>query len=235
MNLLALDCSTDRLSLAVQHEDRVFKYHGSAGAQASATVIDAVLALLVEAELPLASLQAIAFGRGPGAFTGLRTACSVAQGLALGVGLPLLPIDTLLCLAQATASRHTRVIAMLDARMGQVYAGAYERQADGWATLTAPMLCEPQDWFTPIAWNGLPMVLAGNATTVHESLLQPLIKACGTEPVTVWPEATAMLPLATLAWQRGQAVPAQDAMPLYVRDDVARTTAERLADKATKA
>ncbi len=82
MKLLALDCSTDRLSLAVQHEDRVFTHHGLAGAQASGTVIDAVLALLVQAELPMASLQAIAFGRGPGAFTGLRTACSVAQGLA---------------------------------------------------------------------------------------------------------------------------------------------------------
>ncbi|MFM7802697.1 MAG: tRNA (adenosine(37)-N6)-threonylcarbamoyltransferase complex dimerization subunit type 1 TsaB, partial [Limnohabitans sp.] len=195
MNLLALDCSTDRLSLAVQHENWVFTHHGLAGAQASATVIDAVLALLVEAELPLASLQAIAFGRGPGAFTGLRTACSVAQGLALGVGLPLLPIDTLLCLAQATATTHTRVIAMLDARMGQVYAGAYEQQTGGWTTLTAPMLCEPQDWSSPFAWKGLPMVLAGNAMAVHESHLQPLIKACGTEPVTVWPEATAMLPL----------------------------------------
>ncbi|MFZ9336892.1 MAG: tRNA (adenosine(37)-N6)-threonylcarbamoyltransferase complex dimerization subunit type 1 TsaB [Limnohabitans sp.] len=235
MNLLALDCSTDRLSLAVQHEDRVFTHHGLAGAQASATVIDAVLALLVQAKLPMASLQAIAFGRGPGAFTGLRTACSVAQGLALGAGLPLLPIDTLLCLAQATATTHTRVIAMLDARMGQVYAGAYERQADGWATLTAPMLCEPQDWVSPVAWQGLPRVLAGNALAVHESRLQPLVQACGTDPVTVWPEASAMLTLARLSWQRGQAVPAQDAMPVYVRDDVARTTAERLADKAANA
>jgi tRNA threonylcarbamoyladenosine biosynthesis protein TsaB len=124
---------------------------------------------------------------------------------------------------------------MLDARMGQVYAGAYERQVDGWATLTAPMLCEPQDWVSPVAWQGLPRVLAGNALAVHESRLQPLLIACGTDPVTVWPEATAMLTLARLAWQRGQAVPAQDAMPVYVRDDVARTTAERLADKAANA
>ena len=79
------------------------------------------------------------------------------------------------------------------------------------------------------------MVLAGNAIVVHESRLQLLVQACGTDPVTVWPEASAMLTLATLAWQRGQAVPAQDAMPVYVRDDVARTTAERLADKAANA
>ena len=78
MRLLALDTSTDRMSLAVQDGERVFTHHGQAGAQASATLIDAVLALLAEADLPMTSLQAIAFGRGPGAFTGLRTACSVA-------------------------------------------------------------------------------------------------------------------------------------------------------------
>jgi len=235
MRLLALDTSTDRMSLAVQHADHVFTHHGQAGAQASATLIDAVLALLAEADLPITSLQAIAFGRGPGAFTGLRTACSVAQGLALGLDLPLLPIDTLLCLAQATPVEHTRVVAMLDARMGQVYAGAYERHDKGWVTLTPAMLCQPQDWVSPAAWQGLPVVLAGNALAVHGIHLQPLLQACQTEPVTVWPQASDMLVLAKSAWLRGEGVAAQDALPVYVRDEVARTTAERLADKSANA
>ena len=235
MRLLALDTSTDRMSLAVQDGERVFTHHGQAGAQASATLINAVLALLAEADLPMTSLQAIAFGRGPGAFTGLRTACSVAQGLALGLGLPLLPIDTLLCVAQATPAEHTRVVAMLDARMGQVYAGAYERDGKEWTTVVSPLLCQPQDWVSPAAWQGLRMVLAGNAMAVHEKALQPVVHACHADPVTVWPEARAMLLLATQAWQRGEAVAAEHAMPVYVRDEVARTTAERLADKAANA
>jgi tRNA threonylcarbamoyladenosine biosynthesis protein TsaB len=235
MRLLALDTSTDRMSLAVQHADHVFTHHGQAGTQASATLIDALLALLAEADLPMTSLQAIAFGRGPGAFTGLRTACSVAQGLALGLGVPLLPIDTLLCVAQATPLEHTRVVAMLDARMGQVYAGAYEREGEGWTTVVSPLLCQPQDWVSPAAWQGLPMLLAGNAMAVHEKALQQLVQACQAEPVTVWPEARAMLVLAKYAWLRGEGVAAQDALPVYLRDDVARTTAERLADKAANA
>ena len=85
------------------------------------------------------------------------------------------------------------------------------------------------------AWQGLPMVLAGNAMAVHEKALQQLVHACHAEPVTVWPEARAMLLLATQAWQRGEAVAAEHAMPVYVRDEVARTTAERLADKAANA
>jgi tRNA threonylcarbamoyladenosine biosynthesis protein TsaB len=97
------------------------------------------------------------------------------------------------------------------------------------------MLCQPQEWVSPAAWQGLPVVLAGNALAVHGIHLQPLLQACQTEPVTVWPQASAMLVLAKSAWLRGEGVAAQDALPVYVRDEVALTTAERLADKSANA
>lgn len=235
MKLLAIDTSTERMSLAVRNGDRVLAHEGLAGAQASAMLIDAVLALVAEANLTLSALDAIAFGRGPGAFTGLRTACAVAQGLALGLGRRLIPIDTLLCLAQAAPPSHPRVIGMLDARMGQVYAAAYERENDGWQTVSAPMLCAPQAWPWPKAWHGLPAVLAGNAMATYAAPLQALLAHCQNEPLHSWPDARAMLVLAANAWARGEAIEPQHAVPLYVRDDVARTTAERLADKASNA
>ena len=100
MNLLAFDTSTDALSIAVQHGARVWQHSGAGGAQASATLIPAIRDLRAQAGLSFDQLDAVVFGRGPGSFTGLRTACAVAQGLAFGArggqGVPVLPLDTLL-------------------------------------------------------------------------------------------------------------------------------------------
>ena len=95
MKLLAFDTSTESMSIAVGDGVRVWEHTGAGGAKASATLIPAILALLQEAGLALRQLDAIAFGRGPGSFTGLRTACSVAQGLAFGAAVKVLPVDTL--------------------------------------------------------------------------------------------------------------------------------------------
>ena len=121
MKLLAIDCSTERMSVALAQGERRWTYEGGGGAQASAALIPAIMGLLDEAQLSLKELDAIAFGQGPGAFTGLRTACAVAQGLALGAKLRLLPIDSLLMLAHAALSSNpqsSRVLSVLDARMG---------------------------------------------------------------------------------------------------------------------
>jgi tRNA threonylcarbamoyladenosine biosynthesis protein TsaB len=104
VKLLAIDCSTERMSVALAQGERRWTHAGAGGAQASAALIPAIMGLLDEAQLPLKELDAIAFGQGPGAFTGLRTACAVAQGLALGAALPVVAIDTLLLLG-ATAAR----------------------------------------------------------------------------------------------------------------------------------
>jgi tRNA threonylcarbamoyladenosine biosynthesis protein TsaB len=230
VKLLAIDTSTERMSLAVCHGDQVWTHDGAAGAQASSQLIPAILALLAQAQLPLQHLQAIAFGQGPGAFTGLRTACSVAQGLALGANLPLLPVDTLLCVAESAQQPQERVLAVLDARMAQVYAATYERVNGAWHTLASPQLTSAQALSLPAHWQGQRFALAGNAMQAHQAGLQHLLSQGG-DAEEVWPQAQAMLRLAAQAWSRGLAVAAQDALPVYVRDEVARTTAQRLADK----
>lgn len=230
MKLLAIDTSTDRMSLAVQNGEHVVTHQGAAGAQASAHLIHAVLDLLQQANVSLPSLQAIAFGQGPGAFTGLRTACSVSQGLALGLNIPLVPIDTLLCIAQSAEPVHTKVMSVLDARMGQVYSAAYERTSAGWSTVDKPMLSRPDELRWPAQWQDQPVLLTGNAVNSLAQDLQHLQHP----QVSVqeqWPDARAMLTLAAAAWQRGERVAAADAAPIYIRDEVARTTAQRLADK----
>src|ERR1700754_2194863 len=126
--LLAFDTATEHMSIALAARGEVFAFEAAGGAQASATLIPAILALLAKAGVTLRELDAIAFGRGPGAFTGLRTACSVAQGLAFGAGKPVLPIDTLLAVAEdarAGDPAAQRIWVAMDARMNEVYAAQY--------------------------------------------------------------------------------------------------------------
>jgi tRNA threonylcarbamoyladenosine biosynthesis protein TsaB len=233
--LLAFDTSTEHLSVAVRHGERLFTHSGAGGAQASSTLIPLVLQLLAEAGLELASLDAIVFGRGPGSFTGLRTACAVAQGLAFGSGVPLLPVDTLLAVAEE--ARHAfgarQVVAVLDARMDQIYAARYdfeaggalggdaEEQGDG----AAPLLLAPESLEVPAGWS-----LAGNAFAAYGPRLAPA--AARHE---VLPTAAAMLRLAPALLAAGRTVDAAHAWPLYVRDKVAQTTEERAAIKAAAA
>ena len=227
LNLLALDTSTDQLSVALQRADgRRFAHTGAGGAQASASLIPAVQALLAQAGLSLSDLRAIAFGRGPGSFTGLRTACSVAQGLAWGAGVPVLPIDTLLAVAEAARSAHgaTHVLALLDARMNEVYAAEYAwRDAAGWRPLSEIAVLAPEAVPTP----GAGAVLAGNAFAAYADRLPAALQAL--PRIAALPSADALLNLAPALLAAGAAVPAEQALPLYIRDKVAQTTAERSA------
>jgi tRNA threonylcarbamoyladenosine biosynthesis protein TsaB len=156
MKFLAIETSTDRLSLAVQNGAHFEAFEGAGGAQSSATLLPAVMALLQQAQLPLGDLDAIAFGRGPGAFTGLRTACAVAQGLALGANLPVLPLDTLLGVAEAARTISERVLVLMDARMHQVYGAAYEWQDTQWRCVQAPYLQHPEAVGLPAGWQPPP-------------------------------------------------------------------------------
>jgi len=225
MNLLAFDTSTETLSIAVQCGDRTYAHSGPGGAQASATLITAVRSLLDEAGLELGQLDALVFGRGPGSFTGLRTACAVAQGLAWGAnagrGIPVLSIDTLAAVAEQARFAHgcSNVVAVLDARMDEVYMAHYQWQSGTWQNSGAPALSAPEDVQVPPGWT-----VAGNAQAAYGERLAP-----GTHHVHALPAATALLRLAPGLISAGLAVPAADALPLYIRDKVARTTAERAA------
>ena len=229
MKLLAFDTSTETLSVAVSRGAHapVLAHEGAGGAQASVTLIPAIQALLQQAGVPLAELDAIVFGRGPGSFTGLRTACAVAQGLGFGARVPVLAVDTLLAVAEEArhAAGHTQVLALLDARMDEVYCAAYAFDGAQWATRQAPALLRPQDVELPAGY-----AIAGNARPAFAQRLPQ-----GAEWVDALPHARALLRLAPAQLAAGRAQPAAQALPLYIRDKVAQTTEERAAHRAAQA
>ncbi|NIM40900.1 MAG: tRNA (adenosine(37)-N6)-threonylcarbamoyltransferase complex dimerization subunit type 1 TsaB [Hydrogenophaga sp.] len=242
---LAIETSTDTLSLALgtgRADDTSRHFQGPGGAQASTELLPQVRRLLADADLALGDLEAIAFGRGPGSFTGLRTACAVAQGLAYGTrgqrhpqGLPVLPVDTLLALAEQAraddaADGHaapTRIVALLDARMDELYLAAYALERGKLRAITPPRLCAPADLAGWLHDQGFAdddrTLLAGNAFGVYAEALRD---APGRRRHAL-PTAEALLRLAPALMAQGAAVSAAEALPLYVRDKVARTTAER--------
>lgn len=232
MNLLAFDTSTDTLSIAVQQGDAVWEHTGPGGAQASATLIPAVRRLMSEAGLSFDGLDAIVFGRGPGSFTGLRTACAVAQGLAFGArggaGVPVLPLDTLLAVAEEARHAHgcSRVVAALDARMDEVYHTRCEWIAAEarWHSEADFGLGAPETVHVPAGWT-----VAGNARAPYGTRLAP-----AADHVAALPTARALLRLAPARLAAGAGVPASEALPRYVRDKVAQTTAERAVLRAAQ-
>jgi tRNA threonylcarbamoyladenosine biosynthesis protein TsaB len=228
MKLLAFDTSTETLSIAASAGAGapVLEYTGPGGALASAALIPGIEALLARAGLALAQLDAIAFGRGPGSFTGLRTAAAVAQGLGFGAGVPVLAIDTLLAVAEEAhgCSGAERIVALLDARMDEVYFAAYERQQGRWLTRQAPALGRPEDVAVPPGW-----AMAGNALDLHAARLP-----AGAPRIPALPTARALLRLAPQALADGAGHDPAQALPLYIRDKVAQTTEERAAERARK-
>ena len=231
MKLLAFDTSTESMSIAVSHGAQVWEHTGAGGARASATLIPAILSLLQQAGLTLGELDAIAFGRGPGSFTGLRTACSVAQGLAFGAGVKVLPVDTLLALAEEARQRHgaSRIVAALDARMDEMYVARYDLGHGSLATDAEPELVRPEALQVPEGW-----ALAGNVFNAYGERL-PGGHGAAAAWIEALPTAAAMLRLAPALIAAGQAVNADHALPRYIRDKVAKTTDERAAERAAQA
>ncbi len=226
MRVLALDTSTEWLSVAVGDGVAWHARAERAGAQNSQRLLPAVHATLADAGWALRDLDGIAFGAGPGAFTGVRIACSVAQGLAFGAERPVVPVSTLAALAQALwRDRGSgRVFACLDARMQEVYVGAYERARDGWNVVAAPAVCKPADVRLPpgAAWHG-----AGDGFAAYPELAG--LEGMAGAAAAVVPDARAIGELALPELAAGRGVAAQDALPLYVRHRVALTIDERAA------
>jgi tRNA threonylcarbamoyladenosine biosynthesis protein TsaB len=237
MKLLAFDTSTDSLSVAITDGLRVWRHSGPGAAQASATLIPVILDLLAQAGLALRELDALAFGRGPGSFTGLRTACSVAQGLALGAAIQVLPIDTLLAVAEearfqragASDEGRLQVMALLDARMDEMYVQRFAWDRGQWAGLGDCALTRPENLLLAPA----DRLLAGNVFGVYADRLPAWPEAL--QRVQALPTASAMLRLAPALLAGGHGVAAAQALPLYIRDKVALTTEERARVKADAA
>lgn len=221
MNILALETSGERASVALWRDGHISARAIGSVHQHSRFVPAMIDEILREAELSLAALDAIAFGSGPGAFTGLRIACGVAQGLALGAGLQVVAVPTLLALA--AASGRDRVIAAIDARMGEIYAAAYVRDGAGWLCQLEPTLCRPElAPALPGRWVGV-----GNGFEVASAALTTLYAAQLDHVDTSVCAHARYIAAVAAATPRTQWLDPAEAAPLYVRNKVALTMAER--------
>lgn len=224
MNLLALDTSTEFLSLALQLGDKTYTHHQHAGQAASQLVLPQIQALLDSANIKLSELDGIAFGAGPGAFTGVRVACGVAQGLGFGANIPVVGVNTLLAVAQACGQ--ARVIACLDARMGEIYHAAFEKINGEWIEQSLTKVIKPES--APVldgSWVGAGSGWAVYAEVLSKIYAENLIKTMA----EITPTAEAILHLAKPIFAAGKAKSASEAAPIYIRNRVALTTLEREA------
>ena len=230
MKLLALDTSTEYLSLCLWLDGTVYTRNLLAGQSHSQQILPLLRELLTEAKMELGDLDYIAFGAGPGSFTGLRIGCGVAQGLAFGANLPVVAVSTLQALAQGAMVKDpaaVRVIACLDARMGEVYHAAYVRNGESWDEISAPGLYKPE---TIPALPGEGWVGAGSGWSAYGDVLKHgyAKQVISTIPEE-YPHATAIAALSLPMFAAGLAVPAALAAPIYIRNKVALKTSEREA------
>jgi tRNA threonylcarbamoyladenosine biosynthesis protein TsaB len=237
VRILAIETSTETCSVALADEaGGVVQRLQAGGSRVSERALSMIADLLAEQSATLSGIDAFAFGSGPGAFTGLRVACALVQGLAFAEQRPVVAVGSLRALAQGAASRvhradksqartSLRVMAAIDARMGQIYWAVYEVGTAG-RELARASLAAPEQMAGLVAhWR--PQVIAGDALRVHAAAWPSGGEA--TRMPDVAADAAMVAELAYVDLAAGQAVAARDAVPLYVRDRVALTVAERLA------
>jgi tRNA threonylcarbamoyladenosine biosynthesis protein TsaB len=229
--LLAFDTATETLAIAAAGPAGHVHWCGPGGMAASAGLLPQVRSVIAAAGLSLHDLGAIAFGAGPGAFTGLRTACAAAQGLAFGLGIPVLPLDSLAIVAEDSVWRDGLVWVAMDARMDEVYAAAYRWQHGSWVAEQAPALYSVAA--LAAHWKQSPPdQVAGSALAVFGGRLPVGVARQQRQESN---RAAALLRCAQHALAGGSAVDPALALPAYVRDKVAFTTTERAAIAAAKA
>jgi tRNA threonylcarbamoyladenosine biosynthesis protein TsaB len=223
LKILALETSTELCSTALWRDGAVDSREVVAGQRNSELLLPMVGALLTAHSLAPRDLDGIAFGSGPGAFTGVRIACGVAQGIAFGINVPVVGIGTLAALAEAAGA--SSVVCCLDARMGEVYHAAYERRDDEWREVHAPGLYKPAvvPQLPGGQWTG-----CGSGFTTYRSVLEARYAGsleCVIENLT--PHAREISILAARLFAHGDGIDAADAAPLYVRNKVALRVNER--------
>jgi tRNA threonylcarbamoyladenosine biosynthesis protein TsaB len=225
--IIAIETSSDLASVALLRENQMI-WQETPGSQTHSMTVPRMLhALLEQANLSLKLCDALAFGAGPGSFTGVRTACGLAQGMAFGASLPAAPVVTLLAMAERArlAGAGNEVLAMLDARMGEVYWAQY-RFDQGWHVVTAPTLSSAAQ----VVSVGSPAV-CGNGLSQYGDQLNHLNLTRSLPDVI--PHASDIARLGAELFLKGSTVHARDAQPIYLRNKVALTTLERLAGART--
>lgn len=222
MKLLAVDTATEACSAALLLDEKLSERFDVRPREHTRLILPMVEALLAEAGLRLQDLDALAFGRGPGAFTGLRIAAGVVQGLALGADLPVVPVSNLAALARAALRERGehRVLACLDARMGEVYWGAFSATGEGLVQPAGPeTVCAPGAVPVPeeAGWAG-----AGPGWGVHTAALQQRLGGrVGRIHPELLPRAGDIATLAAAIYARTGGVSVEQALPVYLRDEVA--------------
>ena len=222
MNLLAVETSTEACSAALFVDGVISQQYQVAPREHSHLILNMIDALLREAELTSKDLDAIAFGRGPGSFMGIRVAAGVVQGIAFAHAIPVIPVSTLAAIAMVAMEQTgaQQVLSAIDARMQEVYWGAYSRDSDGSVTLLGDE-CVISPEHAPVPETG-EWVTAGTGWATYGDTMKPRLG----DRLTVslddcFPTAEAVIKLALIAYENGEAVPVAEAVPVYLRDNVA--------------
>lgn len=232
--ILAIETSADAAFAALLQGARCFVAQSTGVETHSTTILPMVQDVLNQAQLSLSDCDAIAYGAGPGSFTGVRTACGVTQGLAFGVNKPVVPIVSLLAMAQLCREETGahEVLALLDARMGEVY-WAHYRYDVTWHVVMEPTLSAVLD----IQCVDNPdIVLCGNGLIEYQEFIlkHPVLARCKNKFSHIMPTAKAVAQLAQAAFELGETVLPSQARPVYLRNHVAKTIKEREAEKENK-
>jgi tRNA threonylcarbamoyladenosine biosynthesis protein TsaB len=233
--LLVFDTATEVCSVALARGQHVVDRSEHVGQRHSERVLPMAQALLADAGIGLGELDAVAFGAGPGSFTGLRIACGVAQGVACGLDLPVVPVGNLAALALHAcelAPQAARIAVAIDARMNEVYWAVYDAREGDVVEVIAPSLSAATALPAQLS-EVAPDALAGEAVTVFADALAPI--AVSHRLPQARASARSIAHLARVAFKRAEAVPAAQAAPLYVRDRVAQTIEERRAAREAPA
>ncbi|WP_230396773.1 tRNA (adenosine(37)-N6)-threonylcarbamoyltransferase complex dimerization subunit type 1 TsaB [Piscirickettsia salmonis] len=231
MKILALETATEACSVALQIDNEVIVDHRIAPRQHTELVLSMIKEILAQAGIQAKDLDAIAFGRGPGAFTGVRIACGLAQGLALGAGVPLISVSTLQILAQGAYRQYgaRKVITAIDARMGEVYYAGFEIDEKQCVQESIiERVCIPDNIELPIdqakQWHGVGTGFASYSKVLNERLDNYLIKMVD----DALPNARDILPIALNLWVQGETIALEDALPVYLRDNIAKKSTKCL-------
>lgn len=230
MNLLAIECSTEVLSVAVYASGEVRERLEDGGRRHGDRLLVLIDAVLADARLSKLDLSAVAFGCGPGAFTGVRMAVAAAQGIAYGLDIPAVPVSSLAALAQEGFDRGaaTPMLALADARMGEVYAGYFEVDEHGLVLpIAEECLSKPEQLVLPgdDVWCAV-----GPGLRAYRSVLDRRFGyRLDAIERSVYPQASAVARLGARAMRAGLSLDARRAMPVYLRNKVALTEAERAA------
>ena len=219
MKLLALDSATEACSVALLHESGLIERYELLGRGHAERLLPMVDELLAEAGVALPALDAIAFGRGPGSFTGLRIAAGITQGLAAGAQLPVLPVSDLAAVALAAArlSGKDRILVCMDARMGQVYWAAFDCGAGRPLAVCDEAVANPADVVPPVGttWFG-----AGHGFAAYPALAASLGERLAGTSAELLPRASDVARIAAIDFAAGRGLPAAQALPVYLRNEV---------------